>query len=207
MVYLRDFEPLFIPTGSRCFQERALMEHYFPTNYTDFIPDRAMDPKGRFVSALVYAADGGNVFRESVFSEVTELDKMLTKDVVVEQAGSSYGWRDLCARRDDACIPNDILKLADVVKDIETGHVTLSYPFTFHPETLETVITAGNIAKPSLEGDKDVTGTKAVRLQYFLDSGSPETSLRCSVNYNSDKTQITDANVLQKSSERRGKGV
>jgi hypothetical protein len=185
MVYLEDVQALLIPDDAECFQERALMDAYFPTNYSDFFPDRATSP-GRYVSVLVYAKDGGSIFREAQFSQAVGLDTLLTNQVSVNEVDDQgwskvYKWSDLCSKHQGSCLSNEILKLANVVKDIESGVMDLMYPFTFHPVTNDMVVTAGSIANPTVKEDGKVGDTRAVVLQYNLDSSSEVMSHRYGV--------------------------
>ena len=172
MNHVSDIEYLFAPASSPSHADRDVFRHYFPVNTSGrFQPDRLTDLV-RFGQVLAFAKDGGSIFRSKEFEEVVLLDE-LVKNISVEFFGETKHYVDLCARWQQDCFQNTVLKLAELIPDIETGKVNLSWPFYFHPETFETIIFPGFVGKPTLvDGDTVMSSSPAVNLYYFADMDS-----------------------------------
>jgi hypothetical protein len=173
MNYERDLDKLLIPSTADCRNEKMRMDEYFRMDYSHFEPDRMTD-NGKYLSILIYAADDGNIFRQLIFNDIEAIDRMV-KNVTVNLHEADWDYTNLCAKKKGDCVNNNkILSLSDVMDDIENGDVVLTYPFAYHPDTFETIILAGSIAEPEIRSgeDDDIVNCKAIRLSYFIDSGS-----------------------------------
>lgn len=75
MDYNYDPEYLFSPTGGQAKQERAVVESFFPTNYTQFKASRITRP-GKLGRLLVLAKDGGTMLRSHMWNQLLYLDQV-----------------------------------------------------------------------------------------------------------------------------------
>lgn len=69
MDYNYDPEYLFSPTSGSAKGERATVEKYFPTNYSDFRASRITRP-GKFGRVVVAAKDGGTMLRTQLWNQL-----------------------------------------------------------------------------------------------------------------------------------------
>ena len=75
MDYNYDPEYLFSPTDGEAKQERAILEQYFPTNFSDFNGARITRP-GKFGRVIVAANDGGSMLRAHLWDQLLQLDEV-----------------------------------------------------------------------------------------------------------------------------------
>ena len=93
--YNYDPEYLFSPTDGEAKQERATLEHFFPTNFSDFKASRITRP-GKFGRVIVAAKDGNSMLRTHLWDQLLYLDQVSTKKLKLNFDGSedfimSYG--------------------------------------------------------------------------------------------------------------------
>ena len=75
MNYNYDPEYLFSPSQGEAKQERAIAEHYFPTNFSEFKASRITRP-GKFGRVIVAAKDGGSMLRTELWNQLQWLDQV-----------------------------------------------------------------------------------------------------------------------------------
>ncbi len=75
MNYNYDPEYLFSPTTGFAKNERAMVEHYFPTNFSDFRASRITRP-GKFGRVIISAKDGGSLLRSQLWDQILFLDEV-----------------------------------------------------------------------------------------------------------------------------------
>ncbi|CAG0920761.1 unnamed protein product [Notodromas monacha] len=165
--HVSDMEYLFAPANSPSHQDRDVFRAFFPVDTNGrFQPDRLTDPT-RFGQVLVFAKDGGSIFREREFAEAVELDA-LVRNISVDFFGEIRNYDTLCALWRQDCFSNDVLKLRDVVGDVESGAVNLTWPFFFHPDTFDTIIFPGFVGTPVLADEESLmVSSPAINLYYF----------------------------------------
>ena len=73
--YNYDPEYLFSPTDGEAKQERANLEHYFPTNFSDFKASRITRP-GKFGRVIIAAKDGESMLRTHLWDQLLYLDQV-----------------------------------------------------------------------------------------------------------------------------------
>ena len=73
--YNYDPEYLFSPTDGEAKQERATLEHFFPTNFSDFKASRITRP-GKFGRVIVAANDSGSMLRSHLWDHLLYLDQV-----------------------------------------------------------------------------------------------------------------------------------
>ena len=73
--YNYDPEYLFSPTDGEAKQERANLEHYFPTNFSDFKASRITRP-GKFGRVIIAAKDGKSMLRTHLWDQLLYLDQV-----------------------------------------------------------------------------------------------------------------------------------
>ena len=80
--YNYDPEYLFSPTDGEAKQERATLEHFFPTNFSDFKASRITRP-GKFGRVIVAAKDGNSMLRTHLWDQLLYLDQVSTTFEIV----------------------------------------------------------------------------------------------------------------------------
>ena len=73
--YNYDPEYLFSPTDGEAKQERANLEHHFPTNFSDFKASRITRP-GKFGRVIIAAKDGKSMLRTHLWDQLLYLDQV-----------------------------------------------------------------------------------------------------------------------------------
>ena len=73
--YNYDPEYLFSPTDGEAKQERANLENYFPTNFSDFKASRITRP-GKFGRVIIAAKDGKSMLRTHLWDQLLYLDQV-----------------------------------------------------------------------------------------------------------------------------------
>jgi len=164
-----DPEYLFSPTNGDAKHERAMLENHFPTNYSQFDPSRTSEA-GRFGRLIITAADGGSLFRTSVWREINFLDDVV-RNVTIDWEGKNMSYTDLCATAVNGyCWNNEILEIGNYVGEIESGNLNLTYPIWISFETLKAYALPMYMGGFNLSEIQTVDGVKALSLLYFLDT-------------------------------------
>ncbi len=92
-------------------------------------------------------------------------------NVSVPHEGASLGYETLCAKWQGYCYDNEILRLSELVPEVESGGVELTYPLFFSPYTFERFTLPAFFGGVELDEEKGTVGkVGAVSLAYFLDS-------------------------------------
>merc|ERR1719288_480797 len=136
MDYNYDPEYLFSPSQGEAKQERTITEHYFPTNFSDFKASRITRP-GKFGRVIVAAKDGGSMLRSHLWDQLLPLLQVIYNVTVVHE-GNQLRYAQLCAQWNQYCYDNEILRMAGLMPDIESGDVKITYPVFFDPYSFET---------------------------------------------------------------------
>ena len=139
---------------------------------------------------IIVAKDNGSLLRENIFNQILLMDEIVQNITVHhKEDGKDYSYQNLCAITDGRnCYDNSILALGEHILDIESGNITHPFPLTyplfyyFDPYDLETyeIRFPGIIGGLNLDQDGQETGVgilhgfKALNLNYFLDSTTPE---------------------------------
>lgn len=177
ITHASDPEYLFSPLDGEAKRERAIVENYFPVNYSRFDPGR-VTRGGRFGRLLITASDNETVLRENVFQEIVSLhETVLGVTFVDPESGLEMSYADICATWQGQCWQNDILKPAPYAAQIETGEMKLTYPIWFDPQTFQRVtfpFFSGGIELN--EEDHTISSIKVIALNYFLNSATIEDS-------------------------------
>ena len=91
-------------------------------------------------------------------------------NVTVVHEGSQLKYAQLCAEWNQYCYDNEILRMADLMPDIEAGDIKIQWPIFFDPYSFETYklpIFFGGTAVD--EDESTVKSVNAIGLSYFLD--------------------------------------
>lgn len=158
---------LYTPSNGRFLTERRIVEEIFPMNLsTQFDPGRVTReiPCGY---VILVAKDGGSMLREKTFKEVLRIDKVV-KNVTINYQGNEMSYSHLCARRNRKCYINNILSLANKIKDVEEGKYTFVYPLTINLATYRFTYYAVNLGGVETDSRGNVLSAKAIRLLYYL---------------------------------------
>lgn len=161
--YEDDPEYLFSPLTGRAKEERAIVQRYFPNNYSTFNAGRMTD-LGKFIRVLVTAKDGGTLFRPEPFSEIEELNRIILA-VSVDSGERSWGFDDLCARWNGNCMTNNIVNLEPYIADVERGGINLTYPVWFS-ESYDAFVFPASLGSPVVN-DGIIESAPALQLLYW----------------------------------------
>ena len=162
--YEDDPEYLFSPVTGRAKEERAIVQEFFPDNFTQFNPSRMTD-LGKFVRLLITAADGGTLIRPDVFDEIVRLDALVS-NVSISNGERNWTLDDLCARWEGECLGNHIVKLAPYVRAATAGNITLKYPLWFS-DNYEMFVFPASLGSPVVNGE-DIEEVPALQLLYWV---------------------------------------
>ncbi|XP_037089285.1 patched domain-containing protein 3-like [Pollicipes pollicipes] len=162
--YEDDPEYLFSPLTGRAKQERAIVQKYFPNNFSAFNAGRMTD-LGKFVRLLVTAKDGGTLFRRDVFEEVVQLDRLVT-NVTVDSGESRWTFDDLCARWNGKCLQNSIVTLLPYLDDVLSGNISLTYPVWFS-DSYDVFVFPAFLGSPEVSNEGLLGEVPALQLLYW----------------------------------------
>ncbi|KAH7645581.1 patched domain-containing protein 3-like [Dermatophagoides farinae] len=167
--YEDDPEYLFSPTDGRSKLERAIIDEYFPINYTQNFNLGRITHKGRFGRLIITARDGGSVLRRSVWNELMQLDSAI-KNLTIEWDDKIYRYQDMCAKHEFKCFNNDILDFDNKIDDIEANRYFLKYPIWVNHETYKAYFFPAYLGGVQRDANNIIESAKGVNLMYFADT-------------------------------------
>ncbi|CAG0896582.1 unnamed protein product [Darwinula stevensoni] len=160
--YEDDPEYLFSPTDGRSKVDRAVIESYFPMNFSQYRFDRHTQ-KGRMARVLIFPKDNGTMLRTKYFKEVLFVDQMV-RNVSFIYEDKELRFADVCATWDGECVgPGKELSLMDIMPDFETGKENLTSPIFIHPVTFDTLVVPYIFGGIQTNGEGVVTKTAGRR--------------------------------------------
>ncbi|XP_015116458.1 patched domain-containing protein 3 [Diachasma alloeum] len=167
--YEIDPEYLFSPINGPAKYERAVVEQHFRVNYSHDFDVTRITRAGRFGHVIVVSKDGNeNMLRSEVWKELRLLDEIIRNTTAVYD-GQSFTYEQVCARYKDECSSNNILNLDQIMEDVETGQLKLTFPVMFNPVTWDSHIFplyfGGSIINPE---DSTIDSVPSVQLGYFV---------------------------------------
>ena len=172
ITYEADPEYLFSPIDGEGKFERAQLEKHFPMNYSEaFDPARVIRPP-RFGRLLISAKDNGSLLRTRIFEQIMHVDYLVYNLTINADNGYAYKFEDLCAfGLSGHCWSNDILRINEIMPEIEAGERSLPYPvYISVDENLQLVRIPFPFFSGGLTVDSDniITDIKYISLNYFL---------------------------------------
>lgn len=167
--YEDDPEYLFSPTDGRSKIERAIIDEYFPINYTHNFNVGRITHKGRFGRLIVTTKDGGSVLRRSVWDEVMQLDSAI-RNLTISWDDLTWKYDDLCARTEFKCFTNDILDFDSKIDDIEAKKYFLKYPIWINHETYKAYFFPAYLGGVQIDSNGLIESAKGINLMYFMDT-------------------------------------
>ena len=172
LTFENDAVYLFTPPSSRARKDLVYMKEHFPVSYENFIPSRSLTTQEKVGNLYITDIYGGNVLRKEIVSDILELNDVLQTMVVEDlKQGAAFNFSAICARLNDDCLPDTIIRFLSAVETSKEFHIT--YPVTVLP-TGEASFISYFLGGVSLAEDNSVISAKAVALNYFLQSGTPE---------------------------------
>ena len=106
----------------------------------------------------------------AIFIEILWLFLQVIYNVTVVHEGNELRYAELCAQWNQYCYDNEILRLATVMPQIESGEEKMTYPLFFDPSTFEAYILPVFFGGTKLNEDQvTVKSVEAIGLAYFLD--------------------------------------
>ena len=173
MHLVADPEFLFSPEAGEAKTERAVLEQYFPTNYTQFDPTRA-SRGGRFGRLIVTAADGGSLLRMAVWREISYLDALVQNvSVLWDDQPDPLTYAQLCATTlAGGCSTNEVLELGAYIPEIEARELNLTYPIWLSTDTFRAYPLPMYLGGFTLDTEdaNTIESVEAISLFYFLDT-------------------------------------
>eukprot|EP00095_Tigriopus_kingsejongensis_P010659 maker-scaffold627_size122700-snap-gene-0.37 protein:Tk10659 transcript:maker-scaffold627_size122700-snap-gene-0.37-mRNA-1 annotation:"hypothetical protein AaeL_AAEL001299" len=165
-----DPEYLFIPLNGEGKYERAIIESFFPTNYSAFDPGR-ITRNGRFGRLHITAKDNGSTLRDDIFQDMLVLDGIV-KNLTFTHNNQTLGFNDVCAKDKGSCWSNDILGVASVMQEVENNSMSLTYPIWFNPFSFDRVIFPFFCGGIEITEHYTIASIYVISLNYFLASGT-----------------------------------
>lgn len=166
--YEDDPEYLFSPTDGRSKVERAVIDEYFPINYTQNFNLGRITHKGRFGRLIITARDGGSVLRRSIWDNVIHLDSAI-KNLTITWDDQRWQYTQLCAKHEFKCHNNDILDFDKQINDIEDRKYFLKYPIYINHETYKAYFFPAYLGGVTLDANNLIESAKGIQLMYFID--------------------------------------
>lgn len=167
--YEDDPEYLFSPSDGRSKQERAIIDDFFPINYTSNFNLGRITHKGRFGRLIIVAKDEGNILRRHIWDEIMLLDESI-RNMTIEWDDSPWKYEDLCARQDFKCWNNDILDFDARITEIEEKKFFLKYPIWINHNIYKAYFFPAYLGGVQQDANDLVESAKAIHLMYFLDT-------------------------------------
>lgn len=167
--YEDDPEYLFSPTDGRSKVERAIVDEYFPINYTSNFNAGRITHKGRFGRLIVTAKDGGDILRRSIWNDLIQLDRAI-KNLTIVWDDAQYKYDSMCARQEFKCWNNDILDFDSKISDIEAKKYFLKYPIWINYETYKAYFFPAHLGGVQTDENGLVESAKGINLMYFIDT-------------------------------------
>ena len=165
--YEDDPEYLFAPTNGAARHERAVVESYFPTNYTwDYSPSRATR-NGRFSRFIMAAKDNGSLLREEVWRDIMTVDEMI-HNLTVNYNGREFKYSELCSIWDGECHENNILDIGELLPQVNNGTFNLTFPFMLNPNTFESYVFPFNFGGITTNNRSTIESVLSISLMYFI---------------------------------------
>ena len=175
--YEDDPEYLFAPSNGLARQEREKIETYFSTNFTsDFHPSR-VTRTGRFARFIIMAKDEGSLLREKVWDDIMLLDGTV-KNFSIAFENRNYTYEKLCAIWNDKCWENNILKLSELLPDIQKGEFELNFPVMLNPNDFEIFVFSLFFGGIELNENETIKSVKALSISYWLRTDTDEDDLK-----------------------------
>jgi len=167
LVWNYDPEYLLSPSTGAAKDERKLQESYFPVDYQNFQATR-MSRIGKFGRLIVTQKDLGSILRTEFWNDLIDIEEAVY-NISIEHEGVAYRYEDICARWNGYCKYNEILGLAELMPEVESGSFNLSSPLTFDPVTFQSYILPAFFGGIVTDDIGRVRSVEAVSLTYFLD--------------------------------------
>lgn len=171
--YIQDADYLYNPTNSRAANERRIIEKTFPMNKSSNFDPGRLTNLGKFAWLLIYPKDGGSILRESIFEELSTIDKIV-KNVSIERKGEQLFFKDLCSKVNGKCYENEVFSLKRRIKDIERKRSFVKYPIIMNKDTYSFKFYAANLAGVEVDELGFVVYAKLVKLMYYLNDDGEE---------------------------------
>ncbi|KAJ6224071.1 hypothetical protein RDWZM_002616 [Blomia tropicalis] len=166
--YEDDPEYLFSPTDGRSKFERAIVDDYFPINYTSNFNAGRITHKGRFGRLIVTAKDGGSMLRRAVWDDIMRLDGSI-KNLTITWDDSQWKYEDMCARQGFKCYNNDILDFDSKITEIEAKKYFLKYPVWINTETYKAYFFPAYLGGVVADENGMIETALGMNLMYFID--------------------------------------
>jgi len=165
--YNYDPEYLLSPSTGAAKDERKIQETYFPVDYENFQATR-MSRIGKFGRLIVTQNPLGSILRTEFWNDLIDIEEAVY-NISIEHEGISYQYEDICAKWNGYCKYNEILGIAQMMPEVESGSFNLSTPLTFDPVTFQSYILPAWFGGIVADDIGRVRSIEAVSLTYFLD--------------------------------------
>ncbi|XP_031621390.1 patched domain-containing protein 3 isoform X2 [Contarinia nasturtii] len=171
--YQIDPEYLFSPQNGAGKHERAIVEEYFKVNYSKSFSVERITRAGRFGRLIITTKDGDrNLIRPEIFQELRTLDGLI-HNATATYDDEIYRYEDICARSLGDCFENDILNLDEIINDIVSGNMSLTFPIMFNEKTFDYHILPVFFGGTTVSPEGTVVSVPALQLVYFVAVDTP----------------------------------
>ncbi|KRZ44461.1 Patched domain-containing protein 3, partial [Trichinella pseudospiralis] len=157
---------LYTPQDGTSKYEQRVFEQTWPQTNTTFQPSRSVIDL-RQCQVIVSARDRGNVLRPALSKAVLRLNDFIVNDIVIENDGITYGYKDLCLSTNKFCYNNPQVAIISQMFAEPNPYGNLSYPTaTFANSRIYLGLTLGGVELDPVSGQ--IQQAKAWFLIYQL---------------------------------------
>ncbi|KRX79033.1 Patched domain-containing protein 3, partial [Trichinella sp. T6] len=157
---------LYTPQDGTSKYEQRVFEQTWPQTNTTFQPSRSVIDL-RQCQVIVSARDHGNVLRPALSKAVLRLNDFIVNDIVIENDGITYGYKDLCLNTNNFCYNNPQVAIISQMFAEPNPYGNLSYPTaTFANSRIYLGLTLGGVELDPISGQ--IEQAKAWFLIYQL---------------------------------------
>eukprot|EP00058_Branchiostoma_floridae_P012893 XP_002598381.1 hypothetical protein BRAFLDRAFT_96864 [Branchiostoma floridae] len=121
-----DIVYLFSPENGRASQDQAAIRRCFPTNYSDFLPDRQTNV-GNFGKIIIATSDTGNLLNCELARQVQTIHQAIVA-MPVTVGEQTLTYEDLCARRGQTCVYPPLVDIVRQQCQADVGTVNITFP-------------------------------------------------------------------------------
>lgn len=165
-----DIVKQFTPCDGHAKMEKHFYETFFQSSDGDDDDDNdklfsalRLSTDGTYASAIF--TSGMNVLSEDALTEILHVDNHV-RMTTLEYGGQEFSYNDICARVNDSCQENLLLKVLDYNAS-NIYRFNLTFP-VHHDNTLGVVHLEHSVGHVEVDENGFVQSAKAVRLIYYL---------------------------------------
>ncbi|XP_078668831.1 patched domain-containing protein 3-like [Branchiostoma floridae x Branchiostoma belcheri] len=161
-----DIVYLFSPEYGQAGRNHAVVRRFFPTNYSDFLPDRQTNV-GNFGRIIIAANDNGNLLNCVLARKVQTINQaIVTMPVAIGKTTLTY--EDLCAKRSKTCVYPPLVGLMRRQCHGNAGTMNITFPIVNYHENVSVFLGHQIGGVEYLPDGRTLKRASAFQLSYHL---------------------------------------